>query len=174
MSFKRSKDIKSTREHTGYKFTKNEKLKIIREVEEGQRRSDVCTKYGIAYITLCSWLKETNSPMYSKGKNTRFTKAERKGIVRSVMDGTLSKEQACANHNISQALLWYWMSEFKKEEQLLADRSNDAMTNDPHTHSRRDDELAIAKLKIKALETLIDVAEEQFKISIRKKPGAKQ
>jgi hypothetical protein len=31
-----------------------------------------------------------------------------------------------------------------------------------------------AELKIKALNTLIDVAEEQFKISIRKKPGAKQ
>ena len=31
-----------------------------------------------------------------------------------------------------------------------------------------------AELKIKALNTLIDVAEEQFKIAIRKKPGAKQ
>ena len=31
-----------------------------------------------------------------------------------------------------------------------------------------------AQLKIKALNTLIDVAEDQFKISIRKKPGAKQ
>ena len=31
-----------------------------------------------------------------------------------------------------------------------------------------------AELKIKALNTLIDVAEEQLKISIRKKSGAKQ
>jgi len=31
-----------------------------------------------------------------------------------------------------------------------------------------------AQLKIHALNTLIDVAEEQFKIAIRKKPGAKQ
>ena len=31
-----------------------------------------------------------------------------------------------------------------------------------------------AQLKIKALNTLIDVAEDQFKIPIRKKPGAKQ
>ena len=31
-----------------------------------------------------------------------------------------------------------------------------------------------AQLRIKALNTLIDVAEDQFKISIRKKPGAKQ
>jgi predicted RNA-binding protein len=31
-----------------------------------------------------------------------------------------------------------------------------------------------AQLKIKALNTLIDIAEDQFKIPIRKKPGAKQ
>jgi hypothetical protein len=31
-----------------------------------------------------------------------------------------------------------------------------------------------AELKIKALNTLIDAAEDQFKISIRKKPGARQ
>ncbi len=35
-------------------------------------------------------------------------------------------------------------------------------------------DLADAKLKITALETMIDIAEEQFKISIRKKSGAKQ
>jgi hypothetical protein len=31
-----------------------------------------------------------------------------------------------------------------------------------------------AELKIKALNTLIDVAEDQLKVQIRKKPGAKQ
>jgi hypothetical protein len=31
-----------------------------------------------------------------------------------------------------------------------------------------------AQLKVAALNTLIDVAEEQLKINIRKKPGAKQ
>ncbi len=36
------------------------------------------------------------------------------------------------------------------------------------------EQLAYANLKIAALNTLIDVAEEQLKINIRKKPGAKQ
>jgi hypothetical protein len=35
-------------------------------------------------------------------------------------------------------------------------------------------DLADAKLRVTALETVIDSAEEQFKISIRKKSGAKQ
>jgi transposase len=39
---------------------------------------------------------------------------------------------------------------------------------------RLQQQLADANLKIAALNTLIDVAEEQLKINIRKKPGAKQ
>jgi transposase len=35
-------------------------------------------------------------------------------------------------------------------------------------------QLADEKLKVAALNTLIDVAEEQLKINIRKKPGARQ
>jgi hypothetical protein len=35
-------------------------------------------------------------------------------------------------------------------------------------------QLAEAQLKIRALETMIDIAEEQLKIDIRKKSGAKQ
>ncbi len=34
--------------------------------------------------------------------------------------------------------------------------------------------LELAMLKVSALETLVDVAEDQFNIPIRKKPGAKQ
>lgn len=34
--------------------------------------------------------------------------------------------------------------------------------------------LELAMLKVSALETLVDVAEDQFNIQIRKKPGAKQ
>lgn len=171
MSIKRSKDIKSTRKDKGYRFTKAEKIQIVREVEEGRRRSDVCIRHGVAYGTLCEWMRELGSPLYLKGKNSKFGKAEKRGIVRNVIDGITTKEQACANYDISPKLLRYWISEFRKEEPLI---SEDAMPKTCHTPSTADNELAFAKLKIKALETLIDVAEEQFKISIRKKPGAKQ
>jgi hypothetical protein len=39
---------------------------------------------------------------------------------------------------------------------------------------RLQEQLAYANLRIAALNTLIDVAEEQLNINIRKKPGAKQ
>ena len=34
-------------------------------------------------------------------------------------------------------------------------------------------QLALSELKVEALETMIDIAEEQLKVDIRKKPGAK-
>ena len=51
-----------------------------------------------------------------------------------------------------------------------------SMNRVSHAPGSEDLEQALrqANLKILALETLIDIAEEQLKIKIRKKPGAKQ
>ena len=60
------------------------------------------------------------------------------------------------------------MVSLKKPKQTAGDKtpSNDVKA--------LQEQLAYANLKIAALNTLIDVAEEQLKINIRKKPGAKQ
>jgi hypothetical protein len=44
----------------------------------------------------------------------------------------------------------------------------------PDTTTQQDKALQQARLKIAALEAMIDIAEQQFNISIRKKSGAKQ
>jgi TolA-binding protein len=54
----------------------------------------------------------------------------------------------------------------KKTEQPLS-------TDSRQVHQLQQ-QLAEAQLKIAALNTLIDVAEQQLKINIRKKPGARQ
>jgi hypothetical protein len=63
----------------------------------------------------------------------------------------------------------------KEEAELVRSNLND-MPIDPLSYSQIEltKQLSEAKLKIKALETMIDIAEQQFKISIRKKSGAKQ
>jgi uncharacterized FlaG/YvyC family protein len=78
-----------------------------------------------------------------------------------------------------------WLRDSKRENEELV------FSNKTHMANKEDDqqpdpdpskktleqvlkELEQEKLKVKALNTLIDIAEENFKISIRKKPGAKQ
>jgi septation ring formation regulator EzrA len=75
-----------------------------------------------------------------------------------------------------------WQKELKQENTELAASNPASMDKKPaDTKPAAPAEvkalqkaLQDAELKIAALNTLIDVAEEQLKINIRKKPGAKQ
>ena len=71
----------------------------------------------------------------------------------------------------------------QQNDELSAITASMAKTNKQQQTSSQDlqptnealkKQLEEAQLKIAALNTLIDVAEEQLKINIRKKPGAKQ
>jgi hypothetical protein len=72
-----------------------------------------------------------------------------------------------------------WVKEYQNEGQNLLssgmeksqDKSSDGNTE--RTFQELEAELKLAKLKIIALETMIDVAEEQLNIEIRKKSGTK-
>jgi transposase len=78
-----------------------------------------------------------------------------------------------------------WLRDEKRENGELVSFTQAIMANkednqqpapEPRTKTLEQalKELEEEKLKVKALNTLIDIAEENFKISIRKKAGAKQ
>ena len=77
-----------------------------------------------------------------------------------------------------------WIKEIKRENAELVASNESLMANKKQNQPPDPDakkalaealkKLEEAELKVKALNTLIDVAEEQFKISIRKKAGARQ
>jgi hypothetical protein len=77
-----------------------------------------------------------------------------------------------------------WIKQIKRENAELVASNASLMANkkqnqqpDPDNKKALDEalrKLEEAELKVKALNTLIDVAEEHFKISIRKKAGARQ
>lgn len=71
-----------------------------------------------------------------------------------------------------------WVKWYQKEQSELL--SSQSMSNPPENISNEEQdkaalqkELELAKAKIATLETMIDIAEEHFKIEIRKKSGTK-
>jgi transposase-like protein len=76
-----------------------------------------------------------------------------------------------------------WLRDFQRENEELVASNQDHMANEAENQQPDPDKKALeealkklqeSELKVKALNTLIDIAEEQFKIAIRKKPGARQ
>jgi transposase-like protein len=139
-------------------------MQIVQEVESGSLSpKQACIKYGMGYGTITVWMGKYGSV----AKRRVFTQQQKRSVVRSVIDGRVTKKEACIANQIEQGLLNVWIRKYKEE-------SGELPTSNLETSASQTDELREAQLRIRALETMIDIAEEEFKISIRKKSGAKQ
>lgn len=158
------------------RFGKQLILEIVQEVEKGLCRKQACERYGMTYGTLSEWMRKHGSENYHASKKAVFPLKTKRTVVRAVTDGRLTKEEACIAYRLERSLLNKWLCKFKRQEYEIAGLNDSSVTMQlPHPcESNIQKELSDSILKIRALETMIDVAEEQFKISIRKKSGAKQ
>jgi transposase len=152
-------------------FSRETLLQAVSDVEKGLSRQEVCKKYGMAYITLCGWINRYASKDYKETMKPHFNVKKRKEIVRAVQSGKLTIEQANQLYKIKGPdTIKRWIRAEKKGSVLQENTHQTGKVEQTDLQKA----LAEAQLKIRALETLIDVAEESLKIKIRKKPGAKQ
>jgi transposase len=162
-------------------FNKELISQIVKSVERGATRRELIDRYGMSKSTLSDWVKEYASPAYLASQKP-LSPAERRSLVRAVQEGGMTIDEAkLAFHLPSTQVVKRYLRESEKEKAELSRLSTLMDKNEARSEpiSSQDAEalkkaLEEAELKIKALNTLIDVAEEQFKISIRKKPGARQ
>ena len=156
-------------------------LEIVRAVERGATRREVTTRYGVSKSTVSGWMREYGSSSYlSRIKPLSVT--DRRSLVRNVEEGRMTLLEARTAYNlISTITVRRYLREAEREKAELHRIATVMGKNEvrPEAISSQDVKalkkaLEEAELKIKALNTLIDVAEEQFKIPIRKKAGARQ
>ena len=164
-------------------FQTNLRDEIIRLIEAGTPRSVIVYQYGVSRSTVCDWMRKHGSQDYqAKQRGMGLTDVEKRSIVRQIEQGVLSAHAARKTYGISGSTLNKWLKASVKENVELAVydpfEMNDKAVGQPDLPDSEKDALKKAleeaQLKISALNTLIDVAEDQFKIKIRKKAGARQ
>lgn len=128
----------------------------------------------MAASTLTEWFAQYGSEQYQSQKRRVFSVQQKRSIVAGVREGRMTKKEACLSHRITQKLLNTWILRCKRDDEELQSINQELMPITTTTANDLPSNLAEARLKIQALETLIEIAEEQFNISIRKKSGAKQ
>src|SRR5450755_2617424 len=160
-------------------------LKIVESIENGIVRSTITKEHGIARSVLACWMRDYGSPSYQASKKGHFSQQEKRSIVRAIQEGRMTIFEARAAYRVNSTVtITKWIKESKRENAELV-ASNLNLMDDKEQNEQPDPDpkkalaealkkLEEAELKVKALNTLIDVAEEQFKISIRKKAGARQ
>jgi transposase-like protein len=153
--------------------------KIVEAIEGGMPRSEICVIYGLARSTVCMWMRDHGSEAYKASQGGRLNNAQKRSMVRAIREGRMTMREAKLTYNMKS---YTAILNLLRQEGENVDLSDD-MKSKANTAAKGQEDaenkalrlaLEEAELKIKALNTLIDVAEDQFKIPIRKKPGAKQ
>jgi transposase len=163
-------------------FDKRIIAEIVKQVEEGVPRKELKEKYDLGKSTLGAWMRDYGSNLYKKNKKVSISNLEKRKIIGQIERGQLTKNEVQKLYNIkSVSTINEWIRQSKVEKCILTDGNQEDMKN-TNKISLENAELEIstskaleeARLKIEALNTLIDVAEQEFKINIRKKSGTKQ
>ena len=157
-------------------------LKIVQEIEAGLPRKEAIRLYNLgSSSSLDDWMRDYGSNHYHTFiKRKSYSSAQKRTIVAAIQQGRMSIAQAQIAYQIkSQKSIRNWLNKEKSDLCLVIQPAMAQKKNNPKaTNSSEVDELRKAlqeaELRIKALNTLIDVAEEQLKTNIRKKPGARQ
>jgi transposase len=108
--------------------------------------------------------------------------AFRRWLVREIEEERMSVKEAIARFNINPSngasLIQTWQKKYAPEIMLslpvMTEKERQKVEELQKKLKEMEKQLEHAQMKNIALETLIDVAEEKLKITIRKKPGAKQ
>lgn len=174
-------EIYALRKENRSRYDRRLIFKIVEEVENGLPRKEVISIYGVAGSTLDDWMRKFGSPDYREHTKRRsYTNLQKRTVVTAIEQGRLSIKEAKTAYNVrNEKTIRDWLLLYKSEKVEICIENNTPMdTKDPLSRNVEKEALQKAlleaELKIKALNTLIDVAEDQLKIDIRKKSGAKQ
>ncbi len=112
----------------------------------------------------------------------QISKSEKRWLVRELEAGRLSMKEA--QHHVAdiskdpRSLIYYWQKQFGSEIVItlpvMTEKEKQKLDAAHKRLKELEKQLEDAQMKNIALETMIDIAEEQLRISIRKKPGLKQ
>lgn len=161
----------------GRLYLESYKKIVVAEVElEGGAVSLVSERHGLLRSRVQVWMNKYGSSDYLSGRKKRRSPAEKNKIVREILSGrsTISEVQFKYNIDCRDTITW-WIREYKKAEQELSGLAEtDPVPQKDMQLIEMQRELELARLKIRALEIVVDIASDQFKVDIIKKFGAKQ
>lgn len=153
-------------------FSKEERKKIVALVELGEiTRMQAMQQYGIADPdTLRSWILRYSVNAESiLGKN--FTKADKRQAAYRILSGEISNSQLAIELSVDPSSLRRWVRDLKSETGYSKASKNLPCSPEMICQIQAVEEL---QLKVAALNMMIDVAEKELGIDIRKKSGTKQ
>jgi len=165
----------------------SEKRKAVELFQKGETPLvEIAKQFGVNPSTITrQWVKQVERGVDRLVGGYKMPNDKlRLKVVREVLSGSITIDQAAEKYGIvDSGTIPRWIKKFNSE--IGPEVLPQSMSYSPKERGRKsktppseiqstEKALEDAKLKILALETMITIAEEQFKIDIRKKYGTKQ
>lgn len=133
-------------------------------------------KYNVQHTgTIYGWLRKYSKYKYQYRGKKRLTTKEKIRIISEYDRGLKSAEQICKEFKVIPLTVQRWIKLYSCGRKINQIGNTVNISENTKKESKKfDRELEDAKLKIASLETMIDIAEKEFEIQIRKKCGTKQ
>jgi transposase-like protein len=154
------------------RYTVVEKTKIVAQIEQGILSfNEALQRYKISSRkTLYSWVTTYAKEPAVVQKGKKYSYAHRRQVALNIQAGLLCAEEAARQNSVSSETIADWLTLL---QQVNLEEKPTVMSKDNQDKPMQAAVEAL-QLKIAALETMIDLAEEKWKIDIRKKCGTKQ
>ena len=111
-------------------------------------------------------------------KKRTKTEQEKEAIIAEYLIGQTSYRELGKKHGIDFRAIHSWVTKFQgkplRKSKLKQSVESSKSVNIPTDVKQLQEELRKSKLHIELLNTIIDIAEDQLKIDIRKKSGTKR
>jgi transposase len=117
--------------------------------------------------------------MSGQGQNIRYSLAFKQKVITEIEDGIYSISDASRVYKVSIKSIYKWLKEFGKDHlinRIVRVQMRDEVDRIKALEKEKQElerALAQAHLKILALESTIESAEEKYKIDFKKKSGTK-
>ena len=178
MELKKEKVERIVSGETHFIYPEGVKQQIVKELETGSISvKEVMAKYGIRRSgTVFTWLKRYSSQYRDNYMRVVLSVSERRQIAYKVESGVMSMEEASTRYRVQQCTIKSWIKLYTCTAKLVDTMAKNEQSQSGSTEETKalQKQVEMLKLKVEALETMIDIAEEQLKIDIRKKSGTKQ
>jgi transposase len=170
------------RETKQCRYDKRLILDVVKLIEEGMSRKEANQRYNLGASTLDGWMRDYGSKAYHERKRKNLSSLEKRKIIAEVEQGRLTVKEAQIKYNVKSVKTIHNLLYQSRQENLnfypsiepdMAKPKRKYLSSNTSSPTLQK-ALEEAQLKIEALNTMIDVAEEQLKIDIRKKSGTKQ
>jgi len=161
-------------------FDKRVVSEVLEQVYAGVSRKKIMRFYNVSDSTITRWLRDFGSDDYRQNLPKTYSQIQKRSIVTAIEEGRISIPEAQISYGIRSAqTIRGWIAGFESEKAELCVSTPEIMSN-KKTEKPSEDIVALrkqleeAQMKIRALNIMIDIAEDQLKIDIRKKSGARQ